>query len=143
MNLIYTLRLRPSTLICVALLSVALFSQPFDDIVYSRGTFFGNANNDSYLLHMAVDAQGNVYGTGMCTSIPATAGAYKTTNQGAYDIMVFKLDPTMSKVIWATYIGGSNNEAGGNCIARLGINGWIRLAVTRPFTNNFFHRNGK
>ncbi len=86
----------------------------YDSIVYSRGTFFGSANNDSYLLHVAVDAQGYVYGTGLCSSIPTTAGAYKTSNQGGvYDAMVFKLDPTMKTLIWATYIGGSNVEAGG------------------------------
>lgn len=86
-----------------------------DSIVYNRGTFFGNASNDAYLLHMAVDAQGNVYGTGLCTSIPTTPGAYKTSNQGGtYDAMVFKLDPTMKTLIWATYIGGNNIEAGGS-----------------------------
>ncbi|MFM8473862.1 MAG: hypothetical protein ACKOBV_10135, partial [Candidatus Kapaibacterium sp.] len=87
----------------------------YDSIVYNRGTFFGNANNDAYLLHMAVDAQGNVYGTGLCSSIPTTAGAYKTTNQGGiYDVMVFKMDPTMKTLIWATYIGGNGVDAGGS-----------------------------
>lgn len=87
---------------------------PYDDLTYTKGTFFGNSNNDSYLLHVAVDAQGYIYGTGHCTSIPTTAGAYRTTSAGASDVMVFKLDPTMRTLIWATYIGGSGNDAGGS-----------------------------
>jgi hypothetical protein len=85
-----------------------------DSIVYNRGTFFGTSTNDAYLLHMAVDAQGYVYGTGLCRSIPTTPGAYRTTNQGGvYDVMIFKMDPTMKTLIWATYVGGSGVDAGG------------------------------
>lgn len=85
-----------------------------DSIVYNRGTFFGTSTNDAYLLHMAVDAQGYVYGTGLCRSIPTTTGAYRTTNQGGvYDVMIFKMDPTMKTLIWATYVGGSGVDAGG------------------------------
>ncbi|MFN8368914.1 MAG: T9SS type A sorting domain-containing protein [Candidatus Kapaibacterium sp.] len=86
----------------------------YDDLVYGKGSFFGNANNDAYLLGVTVDSKGNIYGTGLCTSIPATKGAYNENNNGQYDIMVFKLDPTMSTLIWATYIGGSGNDGGGS-----------------------------
>jgi len=108
----------PLALSCLAillLLHAPTHAQtPYDDLTYTKGTFFGTSTNDAYLLHLAVDAQGYIYGTGTCTSIPTTAGAYRTTNAGAYDIMVFKLDPTMRTLIWATYIGGSNNDAGGS-----------------------------
>lgn len=85
-----------------------------DTLNYIKGTFFGGPTNDSYLLSVAVDGQGNVYGTGLCTNIPTTVGVYSRTNAGAYDIMVFKLNPTMTQLVWATYIGGSFNEAGGS-----------------------------
>src|SRR5258705_3837848 len=101
-------RLKAFLILAIVFISASLCAKPgYDSIVYSRGTFFGNSTNDSYLLHAAVDAQGNVYGTGLCTSIPATAGAYRTTNQGQFDVMDFKLDPTMKNPISATSIGGS------------------------------------
>lgn len=102
------------SLFCVVASSTLAQQSLVEDITYSKGTFFGGSRNDSYLLHVAVDKQGFVYGTGLCTDIPATAGAYRTSNAGRYDVMVFKLDPTMTQLIWATYIGGSNLEAGGS-----------------------------
>ncbi|MBX7155455.1 MAG: PKD domain-containing protein [Bacteriodetes bacterium] len=111
---------------------------PYDDITYSKGTFFGNQRNDSYLLHVAVDSKGFIYGTGLCTDIPATAGAYRTTNAGQYDVMVFKMDPTMTRLIWATYIGGANNEGGGsisvNAQGEVFVSGYT-LSANFPTTN--------
>ncbi len=86
----------------------------FDDLNYSKGTFFGGSTNDSYLLHVAVDKEGNVYGTGFGRDIPATAGAYQTTNHGLHDVVVFKMDPTLTRLIWATYIGGSSIDGAGS-----------------------------
>ncbi len=113
--------------------SVALQALPsYDTINYNRGTFFGKAGNDSYLLHMAVDAQGYVYGTGFATSIATTTGAYQVNNAGSYDVMVFKLDPTMKTLIWATYIGGSNIEGGGgiavNASGEVYVSGYTQSA---------------
>ncbi|MBL7999942.1 MAG: SBBP repeat-containing protein, partial [Candidatus Kapabacteria bacterium] len=101
---------------CFAALTSATDAQPvsYDDISYSMGTFFGNARNDAYLLHVAVDSAGYIYGTGLCTDIPTTTGVYQRTRTGMFDVMVFKLDPTMKRLIWATYIGGTNNDAGGS-----------------------------
>ncbi len=109
-------------LIVILLCLFSLIWQPYltaqgssiDDLTWVRGTFFGQANNTGYLLDVAVDAQGYVYGTGWCTHIQATPNAYRSVGAGRNDIMVFKMDPTLQQVIWATYIGGSNDEAGGS-----------------------------
>ncbi len=86
----------------------------YDDINYSKGTFFGGASNDSYLLHVALDKNGNVYGTGLGSDIPTTAGVFQPTRHSIYDVIVFKLDSTLTKLIWATYLGGSGNDAAGS-----------------------------
>lgn len=66
------------------------------------------------MLGVTTDKDGNVYGTGHCTSIVTTAGAYQRNNSGRSDIMVFKLNPDMTQLIWATYIGGSALDCGGS-----------------------------
>lgn len=140
-----------SSFLLSSILCAVSSAQPssYDDISYSKGSFFGGARNDSYLLHVAVDAQGYIYGTGLCTDIPATAGAYRTTLAGQFDVMVFKLDPTMTRLIWATYIGGSHNEAGGsiavNAQGEVFVSGYT-LSPNFPTTNaadNAYLANGR
>ncbi len=110
--------LRTTTVVVFCMLCIASHNSyaqaAYDSINYNRGTFFGKSTNDSYLLHMAVDAQGNIYGTGHCTNIVTTSGVYQPSSAGSSDVMVFKMDPTMKTVLWATYIGGSNIDAGGS-----------------------------
>ncbi len=119
---------------CLAYLCVGFCSSvnaqtlSYDDVNYSKGSFFGGSKNDSYLLHMALDADGNIYGTGFCTDIPTTAGCYQASCRGQFDVMVFKMDPSMTKLIWATYIGGSDIDAGGsiavNAVGEVFIGGY-------------------
>ncbi|MBL7976057.1 MAG: hypothetical protein JNJ85_14170, partial [Candidatus Kapabacteria bacterium] len=110
------------------------------NVVYAKGTFFGNANNDAYLLSMAMDKNGCIYGTGVCTSIPTTTGAYNERNNGGFDVMVFKLDPTMTFLIWATYIGGSGNDGGGsiavNDAGEVFVSGYT-YSSNFPYTGSF------
>ncbi len=99
----------------IILTQVVLAQIPtYDDLSFSKGTFFGGTKNDSYLLHVAMDAEGNIYGTGFCTDIPVTANCYQSKCRGQYDVMVFKLDPTMSTLLWATYLGGSDIDGAGS-----------------------------
>lgn len=69
---------------------------------------------------IAIDPAGNVYivGTynGNGTSLPATGG-YQSTLQGYSDAFVVKLDPTGSKVLYATYLGARRSSTEGRGIA--------------------------
>jgi len=72
---------------------------------YSPGGFFGSPSETQAL---AVDAAGNTYIGGIASpaSFPATAGAYSSTGSA----FVAKIDPTGSKLLFATYLGGSGKS---------------------------------
>ncbi|AKB33736.1 cell surface protein [Methanosarcina siciliae HI350] len=83
--------------------SRTLLIDPF--INYS--TYFGG--NDSEIVYgIKVDGKGNIHITGGTYSkdFPTTAGAYKTTNGGYYDVFVSKFD-TAGNLVYSTYLGGN------------------------------------
>lgn len=51
--------------VLIAILSIlgspGIFAQQYDSLVYGKGSFFGNSNNDSYLLGVAVDKKVPAY----------------------------------------------------------------------------------
>ncbi len=97
-------------------------------------TYLGGSCTDNswcdYPRAIAVDAAGNVYVAGHTTSVdfPTTPGAYDATcgtdgtcNQheqeggpplGYADAFVSKLDPSGSKLVYSTYLGGADTDAG-------------------------------
>ncbi|MGA1793605.1 MAG: hypothetical protein ACMUHM_06610 [Thermoplasmatota archaeon] len=82
------------------------------------------------------DASGNFYGSGgtSSTTFPTTTGVYDTTNNGWTDLVIFKLDPTLSSLVFSTYIGGSQNDQA----SALGLlsNGSV-LVGGSTFSNDF------
>ncbi len=87
----------------------------------AAATFFGNADNNGYLMQIATDAQGNVYGTGFCTSLTTTPNVFQAKYGGVADVMIFKLDPSLHHLIWATYLGGNGyDRAGSICVDAAG-----------------------
>jgi hypothetical protein len=81
-------------------------------------TFLGGGLDD-FGYGIAVDASGNAYVTGATYSsnFPTTAGAFQTTpggisGAGYNDAFVVKLNPTGTAFVYATYLGGSGDEAG-------------------------------
>ncbi len=74
----------------------------------------GGSGHD-YGAAVAVDTQGAIYVLGRTESpdFPATPGSLRSTSQGpgaAADAFLAKLDPAGSALIYATYLGGSQDE---------------------------------
>jgi hypothetical protein len=85
-----------------------------DHIIYS--TFLGGTGPD-ICGKIAVDAEGNAYVLGATSSkdFPVTSGAFQTTYRGKDDtghgdIFVAKLSPDGSKLVYCTYVGGSDTD---------------------------------
>ncbi|MDX6612502.1 MAG: hypothetical protein QOD75_1688 [Blastocatellia bacterium] len=78
-------------------------------LIYS--TYVG-ANGDDIGNAIAVDGNGNAYVAGLTGSgsFPATAGAYQTSKSGVIDGFVFKLNPAGTQLLYATFLGGENND---------------------------------
>jgi uncharacterized protein (TIGR03437 family) len=91
-------------------------------LVYS--TYLGGSGDDA-VMAIAADATGAAYVTGFTTSsnFPASANAAQRTFTGPAgvtgikgfawgDAFVAKLSPSGSSLVWATYLGGSDDDAG-------------------------------
>jgi hypothetical protein len=92
-----------------------------DPIIYA--TFLGSSDID-YGVAMDTDDSGNVYVAGFTasTNFPTTGGAYDTTyNGGTYDFFVSKFNPSLSTLLYSTYLGGSGNETGGGLTLDLAV----------------------
>ncbi|MFQ5807974.1 MAG: SBBP repeat-containing protein [Armatimonadota bacterium] len=79
-------------------------------IVWS--TYFGDAGG-SIVRDIDIDATGNVYATLMGTRHPnpnVTPGAFQTTPAGDADNVIAKISADGSRVIWASYLGGSGRD---------------------------------
>ena len=94
----------------------------------------GNSNLDATDngddgIGVALDAAGDAYviGVTLSTDFPTTTGAYQTTNKAAANIatnvFVSKLDPTLSTLMYSTYVGGSGSRAQPQAIEVPGISG--------------------
>jgi hypothetical protein len=84
---------------------------PSGNVVYSTyiRRIYKNLDADTAI---AVDIDGSVL---LCRSTEypqeyATEGAYDTTHNGDNDVYIFKLDPTGSQAVWATYLGGEASD---------------------------------
>ncbi len=80
---------------------------------------FSGSTADNWGFSATYDTAGNFYGAGITNSsfgsYPVTLGAYQTTWGGGTgimpaDITISKFNPTGTTLIYATYIGGSNND---------------------------------
>lgn len=78
-------------------------------LVYS--TYIGGAGAD-ICYGIALDAGGNVYVGGNTTAsgYPVTAGAFDVLYEGTSDIIVTKLNPTGTALVYSTFIGGATGE---------------------------------
>lgn len=88
--------------------------------VFEYATYFGGGD-DEFLEDIALDDALNVYATGATYSsdFPATAGSAQPAPGGPLgiaidlsDAYVAKLDPTLSSLIFASFLGGAQSEIG-------------------------------
>ncbi len=78
-------------------------------LVYS--TYIGSGGWDEGEC-LRIDGGGNAYiaGTAGYSNFPTTTGAFDTTHNGGFDVVLVKLDPTGSSLIYSTFLGGTNND---------------------------------
>ncbi len=75
-------------------------------------TYVGRQGNDWCRGGITLDRHDNVYFLGRTNSahFPTSAGAYQRAQRGEGDAVVVKLSPDGSRLLWATRVGGSNEE---------------------------------
>lgn len=75
-------------------------------LIYS--TFLGGSSDD-FGRNLVADASGNAYvaGASNSTDFPTTMNPLQGSNSGGYDLIVTKVNPTGSDLVYSTYIGGS------------------------------------
>ena len=83
------------------------------DPVLSYSTYLGGSGGDG-ASKIAVDMDGNAYVTGGTNSgnFPTTSGAYHSAIASGNDVFVTKIDPSGSRLVYSTYLGGIGNESG-------------------------------
>ena len=96
---------------------------------------------DNGRSEVIVDGGGNIYvasctrssGTQASGGFPATAGSFQTSSGGAQDAVVLKFDPAVSALSFASYLGGSSDDAA--YVLSLAPNGNIYVAGGTSSTN--------
>lgn len=83
------------------------------DGVLAFSTFWGGANTEKGRA-IVLDDSGNVYVTGntQSTDFPVVS-PYQRTLGGTGDMFVLKIEPTLSRVTYSTYVGGADDDLGG------------------------------
>ena len=86
-------------------------------LIYS--TYLGGASSDGSTLGniywtnpIVVNKSGDAYVAGFTSSgdFPVTAGAFQTTAHGLMSVIVSKLNPTATQLLYSTYLGGSTTS---------------------------------
>ncbi|MCC6392503.1 MAG: hypothetical protein IT167_18020, partial [Bryobacterales bacterium] len=99
-------------------------------------TFLGGPGGSS-LDGIAVDGSGAVYvtGTTVAPDFPTTAGAFQRSPRGITDVVIAKISPDGSRLVFSTYFGGSGEDIsyGHPAIAVDGIgNAYFVVSTTSP-----------
>ncbi len=93
------------TVLTTACSSTPTFEYPLDSLQFNYG--------DQYRGEINVDNNGNVYiaSSTRSSDFPIVNG-FDNTLGGKQDAVVFKMNPNLSQLIWSTYLGGNDNDAG-------------------------------
>ncbi|WP_309495418.1 SBBP repeat-containing protein [Mechercharimyces sp. CAU 1602] len=109
-------------------------------LVYS--TFLGGTDNDRG-RGIVINESNQAYVTGLTdsTNFPTTTGAFQTVFGGGGDAFITKLNTTGSALVYSTYLGGSNTDAGNAIDLDGGNNAYVTgrtFSTDFPTTNNAF-----
>lgn len=114
-----------------------------DPLIYS--TYLGGANSD-FCYDICNDADGNAYITGQSFSIDydITPGTFQIIKANYFDVVVTKLNPSGSALVYSTFIGGNYEDRGMNIEVDGSGNVYITgyaLSTTFPVTQGAFQSN--
>jgi hypothetical protein len=76
-------------------------------------TYFGGSRQERNVYGMALDRQGNVVLTSATRSpdAPTTPGCFQARyGGGPSDMLVAKLSPDLTRLLWCTYVGGAGDD---------------------------------
>ncbi len=85
--------------------SWGVWEYPLDSLQFNYG--------DQYRGEIQTDKQGNCYISSSSRSADfPVAGGFDNTLGGQQDAVVVKFDPNLSQLLWSSFLGGSDNDAG-------------------------------
>lgn len=80
------------------------YAAPLDSLQYNYGDYYRGA--------LDIDKSGNVYVVSSTRSNDFPTNGFDKKLGGKQDAVVFKMNSDLSSLLWSTYLGGSNNDAG-------------------------------
>ncbi len=88
----------------------------FDGSTVLASTYLGGALGHDYVEGLALDPQENIYivGSTLSQDFPVTSCAFDRSHNGGYDLFVTSLSRDFGTLRFSTFIGGYNNDYGGN-----------------------------
>ncbi len=125
-----------------------LIIDPLFEMVWASYTrAVGSGNNINYAYANAMDAQGNVYMTGMVDgTFPITPGAYSGPGNVYPEVFVAKFSANGTTLLYSTYLPGRSSEVGTSiavdALGRAYVTGSVALNITGitnfPSTSNAY-----
>ncbi|HLG25832.1 MAG TPA: hypothetical protein VI588_03520, partial [Candidatus Gracilibacteria bacterium] len=97
-------------------------------------TYLGGTGVESEsILAMAPDGNIFIVGNTRSSDFPATAGAYDTTLNGSFNVFVAKMNPSLTSLLAATYLGNASDWGNGLAFGTTGCPVNQLTSITPPY----------
>src|ERR1035438_5012642 len=108
-------------------------------------TYLGASNSNASAI--SIDGQGNAWiaGSVFSSDLPVTPGAFQPKLKGTQNVFVLKLNSTGSRVLFATYLGGSGFDTSTSLAVDAGGNAYVAgytSSTDFPASPGAFQTNG-